>query len=373
MHHQDKAQILYYYGWQHFDTGSPKALAGLIDAMDRSRFEPIFLASGDGPLIEALIAKGVKIIPKDVGAISYRHPAYGVRRVRRMAACLDEIQPDLVHVMGFERNLDLVLAAWMQHIPVVLHVHSPEGADFRNLHRFAATKVLFCSEYERRNFQHLQRILSKTEVLYNTVDVRRFADALPKRRELGLESHQVAIGTIAQISKRKGIDLILEVARLLRDDHLVFLIVGPDGTGEEQFAAEMRAQAVEDPALRTRVRFLGPRQDIPEFLKSIDIFLLPTRAEPFGIVIVEAMASGIPVVATKTGGVPEIVSSREIGRLVSDCTPAAFASTIAEVLSLPDRGCAMAAKAQETVCQRFDRSVIGPKLSSIYADVLGVG
>jgi glycosyltransferase involved in cell wall biosynthesis len=159
----------------------------------------------------------------------------------------------------------------------------------------------------------------------------------------------------------------------LPDDHLLFLIVGPDGAGEEQFAAEMRAQALEDPALRTRVRFLGPRQDIPELLKSIDLFVLPTRAEPFGIVIVEAMASGIPVVTTNTGGVPEIVTSEEIGRLVSDFTPAAFASTIAEVLSLPDHGRAMAGKAQESVRQRFDRSVIGQKLTSIYAEVLGLG
>jgi glycosyltransferase involved in cell wall biosynthesis len=368
----NKAKILYYYGFQHFNTGSPKALAALIEAMDRSRFEPIFLAKGDGPLIEALIAKGVKIVRKDVGAISYRHPVSSLRQIRRMVACLDEIRPDLVHVMGFEWNLDLVFAAWTRRIPIVLHVHTPEGADFRNLHRIAATKVLFCSESERQNFQHLERIISKTDVLYNAVDVRRFAEAQPTRREFGLKPHQIAIGTIAQIRKGKGIDIILEVARLLRDDRLVFLIVGPDGTGEERFAAEMRAQAVEDPALRSRVRFLGPRQDIPEFLKSLDLFVLPTRAEAFGIAIVEAMASGIPVVATETGGVSEIVHSAETGRLVSEFTPGAFAKTITEVLTLPDCGRAMAAKAQESVRQRFDSAVIGQKLGSIYTEVLGV-
>lgn len=163
------------------------------------------------------------------------------------------------------------------------------------------------------------------------------------------------------------------MARRLRGDHLVFVIVGPDGTGEEQFATQMRAQAVEDPALRNRVRFLGSREDIPEFLKSLDLFVLPTRAEAFGIVIVEAMAAGVPVVSTNTGGVPEIVNSAEIGLLVSDVTPAMFASRISEVLELPDRGRAMAAKAQDSVRQRFDSSVIGKKLGSIYAGVLGVG
>ena len=367
-----KVNILYYYGFQHFNTGSPKALAGLIDSMDRARFQPTFLARGDGPLIEALIARDVKIVRQDVGAISYRRPGSSIRQIQRMAKCLDDIRPDLVHVMGFEWNLDLVLAAWIRQIPVVLHVHTPEGAAFRNLHRIAASKVLFCSESERRHFQHLDRIDWKTDVLYNAVDVRRFAEAQPKRRELGLEPHQIAIGTIAQLRKGKGIDIILDVARRLRGEHLVFVIVGPDGTGEERFAAQMRAQAVEDPALRNRVRFLGSREDIPEVLKSLDLFVLATRAEAFGIVLVEAMASGVPVIATDTGGVPEIVNSAEIGLLVSDVTAAMFANRIAEVLKQPDCGRAMAARAQESVRQRFDSSVIGNKLTSIYADVLGV-
>jgi glycosyltransferase involved in cell wall biosynthesis len=372
MRHHDKTRILYYYGFQHFNTGSPKALVGLITAMDRSRFEPTFLATGDGPLIDALLAMRVKIVRNKVSALSYRRPVSSIRQVQRMATCLANIRPDLVHVIGFEWNLDLVLAAWARHIPIVLHVHTPEGANFRNFHRIAATKVLFCSESERAHFQHLRRIRSKTDVLYNAVDVRRFAEAQPMRRELGLEPHQIAIGTVAQIRKGKGIDVIIEAARLLRSDHFVFLIVGPDGTGEETFAMQMRAQAAQDPALRNRVRFLGAREDIPQFLKSLDLFVLPTRAEAFGIVIVEAMASGIPVVATNTGGLPEIVNSREIGRLVSDTTPAAFAATITEVLNLPDRGRAMSAKAQKSVLQRFDISVIGQKLSSIYADVLAL-
>lgn len=370
MPHNAKPKILYYYAFQHFNTGSPKALAGLIAAMDRSRFEPIFLATGDGPLIEALSSQGVRIVRHHVRSISYRHPLRGITQLRRLTACLDEIRPDVVHVMGFDWNLDLVIAAWLRRIPVVLHVHTPEGADFRNLHRLAATKVLFCSASERQHFRHLDRVRSKTDVLYNPVDVERFAGAQPKRGELGFEPRQIVIGTIAQIRRGKGIDIILEAARLLRGDHLLFVIVGPDGAGEEDFAAQMRTQAATDPLLQNRVRFLGSRQDIPEILKSLDLFLLPTRAEAFGIVLVEAMASGIPVVATRTGGIPEIVTSPDIGRLVRDLTPSAFASTIAEVLSLPDRGRALGAKAQHSVRHRFASPVIGQKLTSIYEDVL---
>jgi glycosyltransferase involved in cell wall biosynthesis len=85
------------------------------------------------------------------------------------------------------------------------------------------------------------------------------------------------------------------------------------------------------------------------------------------------MASGIPILATRSGGVPEIVSSGESGRLVSDFTPAAFASTITDVLRLPERGRAMAGGAHDSGRQRCDRSVIGQEYSSIYDAVVDLG
>ena len=126
----------------------------------------------------------------------------------------------------------------------------------------------------------------------------------------------MVIATVAQICERKGIDTVLEAARLLlmRHENLRFALAGPDGPGESAFAAEMRRQAAEDPALRGRVHFLGSRQDIPELLASADLFFLPTRHEPFGIVVVEAMAAGLPAVVSRLGGIPEIVVSPEIGR-----------------------------------------------------------
>jgi len=368
----DKARILYYYGSQQFDTGSPKALAGFIDTLDRSRFEPLFWAKGQGPLVDALVSHSVKIVIREANQISLRHPARSLQQIRRMISHLRQVDPDLLHITGFEWNLDLVLAAWALRVPIILHVHTPETAHFRNLHRFAATKVLFCSEFQRRNFHHLERIAGKTEVLYNPVNVGRFADAKPVRLKFGIDETAVVITTVAQISKRKGIDIILETARLLLAgrSNLVFLIVGPDGLGEEGYAAEMRRQAVEDPALRGRVRFLGSRQDIPELLASSNLFLLPTLAEPFGIAVVEAMAARLPVVVSHVGGIPEIVTSSAVGHTVPEGTPTAFACAITEILDQPDMGQSIGAKALESVRARFDTAVIGQKLGSIYEDIL---
>lgn len=369
---KDASRILYYYAFQTFDTGSPKALAGFIETLDRQRFEPVFLATARGPLIDALVERGVRIEFSDAGSLEVRHPGRSLGRIRSLRARLKEINPALVHVMAFEWNLDLALAAWTLGIPVILHVHLPEEAHFRNLTRFAATKVLFCSEFARRDFGHLDRIAGKTEVLHNPSDIQRFSNAARVRSRFGFEETDVVIATVAQICERKGIDTVLEAARLLlvRHDNLRFALAGPDGPGESAFAAEMRRQAAEDPALRGRVHFLGSRQDIPELLASADLFFLPTRHEPFGIVVVEAMAAGLPAVVSRLGGIPEIVVSPEIGRMPKEQTAASFAEAIGEVLALQDRGREMGARARDSVTARFGREVIGRQLARIYEDIL---
>ena len=369
---KETARILYYYTFHTFDTGSPKALVGFVEALDRGRFEPLFLATGKGPLIDALAARDVKIEFSPAGSLEVRHPGRSLGQIRRLRARLREIDPDLVHVMGFDWNLDLALAAWTLGIPVILHVHTPEEAHFRNLSRFAATKVLFCSEFERGNFGHLDRIQGRTEVLHNPVDMDRFSSAVRAQGRFGFEETDIVIVTVAQIAARKGIDTILDAARLLlpRFTNLRFALAGPDGAGEGAFAEEMRRQAATDPVLRGRVRFLGSQQDIPGLLASADLFFLPTRAEPFGIAIVEAMAAGLPVVVSRVGGIPEIVVSPEIGRMPDEPTAAGFAKEIGEVLSLPDRGRQMGERGRDSVRARFDSAAIRQKLTGIYTDIL---
>ena len=144
------------------------------------------------------------------------------------------------------------------------------------------------------------------------------------------------VGTVAQIVHRKGIDILLETARALLQERkdLVFVIAGPRMESEEEFGRRMLAVA-QDPAFGGRVRFLGSRNDIPDVMASLDLFVLPTRAEPLGIVVLEAMAAGLPVIASKVGGIPEMLNSPEVGTLVDPLTPEAFASAVREILSPP--------------------------------------
>ena len=367
----DKIRILYYYPYLHFDTGSPKAIVNFIESLDRAVFQPVYCAAGDGPLTEALTARGVEIVHGPAGSVTYRRPLGALAAIRRQAGLLKSWRIDVLHAHHLFWNTDLILAAWTLRIPVILHVHTPETVAFQNLNRLVARKVLFCSRDVMENCGHLERIAKKAEVLHNAIDITAMSRGSSIRAKLGLDDTDIAIGTVAQVVQQKGIDILIETARILlreRSD-LTFLVAGRTAPGEEEFCGRMRA-AAEEPDLRGRVRFLGSRSDIPDFLASLDLFLLPTRADAFPVAVIEAMAAGLPSVVGKVGGVPEMLSSPEIGRLVEPLTAEAFAGAVREILALPDRGRSMGANARLSLTGRFDMATAGERLKKIYLDVL---
>lgn len=369
---RDKIRILNYYPHLQFDTGSPKAMANFIESLDRAIFQPVYCAGGSGPLVDALAARGVEIVRGQADSVTFRRPLAALAAIRRQSALLKSWRIDILHAHSLFWNTDLILAAWMLRIPVVLHVHNPDAVAFQNLNRFAARKVLFCSGDVMAHCGHLGRIANKAEVLHNAIDTGAMGRGSSIRAGLGLNATDIAIGTVAQVTPRKGIDILIETARILLQERrdLVFLVAGPSPPGEEEFGRRMRA-AAEEPDLRGRIRFLGSRSDIADFLASLDLFLFPTRAEPFGIVVIEAMAAGLPVIASKVGGIPEILSSPEIGRLVEPLTPEAFAGAVRETLALPGRGKSMGAKSRLSLTGRFDMATAGERLKLIYLDLLG--
>jgi glycosyltransferase involved in cell wall biosynthesis len=367
-----KVRILYYYPFVHFDTGSPKAMVQFIDTLDRAVFEPVYCANANGPLVEVLRDRNVEIVSGSSESLSFRRPLAALSALRRQADQLGSWRIDLVHANCFPWNTDLIVAAWLKHTPVILHVHNPVDVIFQNVVRFAARKVLFPSRFSMQNCGHLERVADRAEVLYNMVDTQAFSRGHAIRDRLGVGNDEIAIGTIAQVSHRKGIDILLDTARRLLEerDDLVFLVAGPVAAGEEEYGRRMMAAAEESP-LAGRVRFLGSRADTADFLASLDLFVLPTRAEPLGIVVLEAMAAGVPVLASMVGGIPEIITSTQIGRLVVKITPEGFVEGVREMLALPDRGRAIGEAGRRSLTGRFDVGTGGEMLKRIYFDAVG--
>jgi glycosyltransferase involved in cell wall biosynthesis len=367
-------RILYHHRYAAFDTGSPKALFNMIAGLDRGKYQPLFLKNADGPLIDALRELDVTFIDGASRAISFRRPLEAMRRISGQRKMLRAQNIDAVHLNDAGWCDDLIIGARLAGIPAVLHVHNSVDFHARNLNMPCATVVLGCSDAILKSAGHYSRIEHKAKVLFNSVDFDKFRGGEKIRSELSLNDTDIVVLTIGQIRKRKGIDLIVEIADQLRQDKTVpfdrikFLVVGPKVDEREEYWQKIQ-KMIRDRGLEKTIIFTGSRQDIPDILASSDMFLFPTRWEPFGMVVIEAMAAGLPVIASRIGGIPEILVSDNIGTLVSPVEGSAFAEKLAAILKMPDLGKETGLRGQTFVHQRFDQDTIGKELDEIYSAI----
>jgi glycogen synthase len=201
----------------------------------------------------------------------------------------------------------------------------------------------------------------RARVIHNGVRVADFADAVPH-----YEGVKYVFG-VGRHVRQKGFDVLLEAAAVLTRDpefhHRVLLA----GDGPERGPLERRAKEL---GLGDSVRFLGAtgRAETAELFRGASVFVLPSRQEPFGIVNLEAMAAGTPVVATAVGGVPEFVANGATGILVKPGDPQALANAIRESIVEPARA-AERIRSGAQVARQHDWSVIAEHYVDVYRSV----
>jgi glycosyltransferase involved in cell wall biosynthesis len=220
--------------------------------------------------------------------------------------------------------------------------------------------------------------MARTKVVYNAVDLRRFAAVRLTRAEarsrLGLgERDGPILAVVAQITPWKGQDDAIEIARRLLPRHpgLKLLLVGSpkfDSAATRYdnlaFLESLRREASVSEA--DFVRFLGERDDVPEILRAVDLLLAPSWEEPFGRAVVEAMASGVPVVATDVGGPPEIIAETKGGLILPPRRPDAWAKAISALLDDGPRREAMAEDGRGSARARFGADQHAQEILRIY-------
>jgi glycosyltransferase involved in cell wall biosynthesis len=210
---------------------------------------------------------------------------------------------------------------------------------------------------------------ASVEVVYNPVDLGRFDPAridrsqarARLREELGDLPDRILLGVVAQISPWKGQDTAIEALRLLVGEGVdaQLLLIGSakfvaratryDNVG---YLADLRAR-VARAGLEDRVSWLGEREDVPELMRALDILLLPSREEPFGRTLIEAMALGVPVLATDVGGPREIIENGREGYLLSPSEPEAWARAARAIAESADAGAEMGLAGRRRVEQAF--------------------
>lgn len=290
---------------------------------------------------------------------------------------------DLVHAAGMKGILLGRLAARAANVPAVIHLHdtAPPGRLLGALQRSLADSTTLCLTISRAVARCATRDFGippgRVRTLYNGIDLKgtlpveaseRARVRASVRRELDLPEESAVVGIVGRLVPEKGHKVVIRALESLQGVPPPFrlLVVGE---GPERAACE---GLVARNGLGEMVRFTGHRTDVPRLLLAMDVLAVPSHREGLSYSILEAMAAGVPVVASRVGGIPEIIRDRENGLLVRPGDPEALAVALRELSgssslreSLADRG---RSTAEEFSVERHMEGLL-----AIYREVLQRG
>ena len=336
-------------------SGAERSLIALLKGLDGA-VEPL-VACPDGELAELLGAAGVAWEPIAGTRASFRlHPVHTLRGGIAMSRSSLQLRglvgrhaPDLVHANTTRAALLALLGRRRSGPPAIAHIRdwAPDGRLPRLVHRVIARRadaVVANSAYVAAQFDGLQPRAS-VRVIHNPVDLGRFdpgvADGARVRRELGLPDDEVVLSVVGQLTPWKGQDDAIRAFAGLgeRVAGVTLLLAGSakfSGPATRydnaEFERGLRSLAAEL-GVAERVRFLGERDDVPDLLAATDVLMLPSWREAFGRIAIEALAIGVPVLATEVGGPAEIVREGVDGMLLPPREPRRWAAALAPLVN----------------------------------------
>lgn len=227
-------------------------------------------------------------------------------------------------------------------------------------------RIVTVSEFVRRSLVKGQSLPPEKVVAIPTgVDLERFRpvkDPAPLREELGIPLKAKVVITVAVLRRPKGHHVVLEAAKriLAKEPEILFLFVG-DGPQRQNLE-----RAIAQLSLGNHVRLLGWRDDVSRLLASADLYVTAAFHEALGQATLEAMATGLPVIGTRVGGVPELVLDGATGLLVQPGDADALASAILELFADPERAKAMGQRGRDHVVEQFSLEKMVEAMEALY-------
>lgn len=343
--------------------GAEQSLVELARHLDGDRYRPHLLTTADGPLAHEFAALGAPVSVAEFPFFSRRRPwRYGAA-VWRIVRAIQSARISLVHVNCDRAVPHAVLAGRITRTPVLCHIHDMTRAWFlpqyvRPLNR--SQRIIADSQATARHCMRSGMDPRKLQVIYECVQLGRYTgttDLLRQhvRSDWKFSADEVVVGLVGQVLRHKGHEEFIRAAAILAAEcpEARFVVVGDDRlSGDRDFMPSL-VQLVGSLGLEDVVRFIGYRSDVPAVMAGLDIVAVPSWEEPFGRVVVEALASARPVVATAAGGIPEIVEHGRTGLLVPPRNPAALATALVALCRKPDLRATLGACGPQAA-QRFD-------------------
>jgi glycosyltransferase involved in cell wall biosynthesis len=327
-----------------------------------------FVSPSAGPFLDRVAAEGFGTHVVPVGG------ALDARAVARLRRVLREERADILHThTHFSLNVVGRLAARTAGIAVIAHMHIENVFRDGSLARRAQVAL------DNRTARLCRWIVAVSEATRSallaqgyppdrTVTVHNGVEAASDVRAAILEPRPpgpvlLEVGRLCNVKGQR--ELIAALPRLARDD-VTLVLAGEDVEEGGAFRDELEREA-RDLGVSGRVRFLGRRDDVPALIAAVDVLVLPSWIEGLPLVVLEAMAAGVPVVATAVGGTAEALVDGETGLLVPPRDVDALGRALDELLADPERARRLGEAGRRRVREQFDAESTARRVLSLYA------
>jgi glycosyltransferase involved in cell wall biosynthesis len=372
-------KILYLITKSNFG-GAQKYVFELACGAVKENFAVSVALGGEGILKDKLLEKGIRVI--SLPSLK-RDLAFGldVKNFLQLIKIFKEESPDIIHLNSSKIGFLGALAGQLHNIlqkKKIKIIFTGHGWAFNeNRNWFSRKAILFAhwltillcditiavSEKTKNDIARLPFVSKKIRVIYNGIDEIDFKNGFEARQFLGKNiSENVWIGSIAELHKNKGLDFLIEafskIANSYPDTTLVII-----GEGEERKKLEEQISKL---GLTAKIHLLGNVPDAKIYLKAFDIFMLTSRTEALPYAILEAGLAGLPIVASRAGGIPEIIEEEKNGLLVKVGNIKEISKKIEGLLGNPEKRESLGNSLKQKILIKFSTEEMFEKTFNIY-------
>lgn len=282
---------------------------------------------------------------------------------------------DIVQVHGSYPFTRIIIPAKILRKKIIYTEHAKHSLKqthrLRLITKFAArfASCVICVSKDLKSYLVKEVNISpkKIQVIHNSIDLKKFDKRTKMLRVVGLaiKSDYIYVGVVGRLTEAKDHSGLFEAWKIniAVNERMLLVLVG-DGELKPLLQEKCKELNIED-----KVIFLGQRNDIPEIISCMDLLVLPSKREGFPISILEYMAMGKPVIATRVGGVPEIIQHGVNGFLIPPDNPKALAEAIQKFLNNRKFFEQMAINGRKTIVKKFNTNNILTKYEALYEEV----
>jgi len=355
--------------------GAETVLFNIAKNLDRARYNPRVVLFKPGWFKGLLEENGI------VTEIIHSRRAWDISFLYRLLGYCRRNKIELIHGHLPGANLYGSLAGALMGIPVIATLHNefliPGSTERHNwikhfLIRRLTNKLVVVADFMQSDYIKKGKFpRAKLTTIYNGIhmgDPTGLRDPDRLRQELNLKKDDLVVGNVANLRPPKGQKYLIEAAAIIcqRLPQAKFLLIGQGG-GHLKEEAERQIANLQ---LQENVKLLGFREDVPELLRLFDIFVLPSTSEGLPMSIVEAMAAAKPVVATRVGGLPEIVTDGDNGYLVEPANVAALAEKLQILLQSKELRTCLGQRGRQIASEKFSLETMIKQYQELYEKVL---